>query len=65
MKNKFSDLTNDELFIKLRENLDDNEEIFQEIFRREDNGRMSKGKVIEGSFIEYVQNKIIKNKKLA
>lgn len=65
MKKKFSDLTNRELFIKLRENLDDNEEIFQEIFRREDDGRIGKGRVIEGSFIEYMQNKVNKTKKLA
>ena len=65
MKNKFFKLTNEELLLKLRENLDENEMIYQEIFDREDNGRMSKGKVIKGSFIEYMQNKMNKNKKLA
>ncbi|OGI20732.1 MAG: hypothetical protein A3B68_09345 [Candidatus Melainabacteria bacterium RIFCSPHIGHO2_02_FULL_34_12] len=55
--NKLSNLTNDELLCKLRENLDENEMIFQEIFIREDDGRMSKGKPIKGSLIEYLQNK--------
>ena len=65
MKNKFSNLTNKELFLKLRENLDENEIIFQEIFNREDNGRMNKGKVIKGSLKEYLQNEINKSRKSA
>ncbi|MBI3590294.1 MAG: hypothetical protein HY094_02810 [Candidatus Melainabacteria bacterium] len=65
MKNKFSDLTNEELLLKLRENLDDNEMIFQEIFDREDNGRMKKGKVIKGSLKEYFQSEVNKSRKLA
>ena len=65
MKNKFSNLTNEELLLKLRENLDDNEMIFQEIFSREDNGRMKNGKVIKGSLREYFQNEVNKSRKLA
>ena len=64
-KNQFSDLTNDELLLKLRENLDDNDMIFQEIFDRKDDGRMTKGKVINGSLKDYLQAEISENKKTA
>ena len=65
MKNKFSNLTNEELLLKFRENLNDNETILQEIFVREDDGRMKKGKVIKGSLKEYLQNEVNKSRKLA
>ncbi len=45
MKNKekkFLNLTNDELLCKLRENLDENELIWQEIMDREDDGRLKR-----------------------
>ena len=57
MKNKYSNLTNEELFNKVQENTKENDLILQEIFDRKDDGRMKKGKVIKGSLIEYFQNK--------
>lgn len=65
-KNQYSDLTNEELLIKLRENLNDSDIIFREILDRKADGRMSKGKVIKGSLREYLQqNEISENKKIA
>lgn len=64
-KMKFSDWTNSELWKRIRENLDENEFLFQEIFDRKDNGKMKKGKVIKGSLKEYLQNEVSKSKKLA
>ena len=40
MKNKFSNLTNDELLSQLRINLDENELIFQEVINREELGTL-------------------------
>ncbi|GEM_PF-5960169 len=53
MTNKFSNLTNDELLKNLYENLQDNDLLFQEILDRQDDGRMKKGKPIEGSLMEH------------
>ena len=64
-KTQFSDLTNDELLLKLRENLDHNDMIFEEICDRKNNGEMDEDREIRSSLREYFQDKIIKNKKLA
>ena len=64
-KMRFFDLTNDELKKKIYENIEENELLFQEIFARQDNGRMKKGKVIEGSLKEYLQNEVTKSRKSA
>lgn len=42
IENKFLNLTNDELLYKLRENLNENELIWQEIMDREDDGRLKR-----------------------
>ena len=64
-KNQFSDLTNAKLLLKLRENLDDNDMIFQEICDRKNNGQMDEDGEIRSSLREYFQDKMIKNKKTA
>ena len=42
MKNKFSNLTNEELIGELNKNLAENDMIFQEILDREEDGRMKR-----------------------
>ena len=42
MKNKFSNLSNEELIGELNKNLAENDMIFQEILDREDDGRMKR-----------------------
>ena len=64
-KSQFSDLTNAKLLLKLRENLDDNDMIFQEICDRKNNGQMDEDGEIRSSLREYFQDKMIKNKKTA
>ena len=42
MKNQISDLTNNELFKKLRENFNENEILLQEITNREKDGKLKR-----------------------
>ena len=58
--NKFSNLTNDELLGKWRENLNENELIFQEIMDREDDGRLRRkyDEIDEYIFKKYSAKKL-------
>ena len=52
MGNKYSDISNQGLYDKIDENVKEIENILQEIYKRQDDGRMKKGKTIEGSLME-------------
>ena len=53
MENEYLKVSNEGLYNKIDEHVQEIENILQEIYKRQDDGRMKKGTPIEGSLLDH------------